>query len=172
MPASRDNPTTPLGASETSKATHFTQGQSPALFEYSFRIALHDVDAAGLIFFGNLFRHLHDAYECWMETLGFPIDALIRQGEILLPLIHAEADYRAPMRHGARIRIQLGLDQLAATRFTLTYRCLNQDNTLAATALTRHCCIDPERHKPTPIPGNLAKALVSGVLVSGVNEGA
>lgn len=132
------------------------------VFEHSFRVALHDTDAAGLIFFGHLFRHLHDAYEKWMETLGFPLPALIRDGGILLPLIHAEADYRAPMRHGDLIRVQLGLERRAATRFTLGYRCLAPDGALAATALTRHCCIDREVHRPTPIPDSLAKALSSG----------
>ncbi|EIC22750.1 acyl-CoA thioesterase [Thiorhodovibrio frisius] len=128
-------------------------------FEYQFRVALHDTDAARRLFFGHLFRHLHDAYELWMEALGFPVDMLIREGEILLPLIHAEADYRAPMHHGERIRVQLALSQREATRFTLAYRCLNDSNKLAATGLTRHCCIDPKRQKPISLPKTLAQAL-------------
>lgn len=134
---------------------------------YSFRVALHDTDAAGVVFFGHLFRHLHDAFEHWMDQLGYPVDQLIRGGEILLPLTHAEADYRAPMRHGDRIVIELALSQLGDTYFALGYHCLRLDEDreytnggkLAATALTRHCCIDPECHQSRPLPDSLAQAL-------------
>jgi 1,4-dihydroxy-2-naphthoyl-CoA hydrolase len=127
--------------------------------KYGFRVALHDTDAAGVLFFGHLFRHLHDAYEDWMAQLGFPLHAILREGKILLPLTHAEADYRAPMRHGEQIRVTLALDQLSQTRFTLAYRCLTDADRLVATALTRHCCIDPVDHQPIPIPDPLAQAL-------------
>jgi len=120
---------------------------------------LHDTDAARRLFFGHLFRHLHDAYELWMEGLGFPIETLIQQGDILLPLIHAEADYRAPILHGERIRIRLAPGRREATRFDLVYQCLKHNDILAATGLTRHCCIDPKRQKPIPIPPALARAL-------------
>ncbi len=126
---------------------------------FTFRVALHDTDTAGVMFFGHLFRHLHDAYEHWMDGLGFPIDALIREREILLPLSHAEADFRAPLRHGDQVRIELALLELETTRFTLAYRCLTGSATLSASALTRHCCIDPERHQPTDLPAPLAQAL-------------
>ncbi|MBK1649992.1 acyl-CoA thioesterase [Rhabdochromatium marinum] len=131
----------------------------PADSTQGFRVALHDTDAAGRLFYGHLFRHLHDAYEQWMQALGFPLPELIRSGELLLPLIHAEAQYRAPMCHGNWVRIELALQQLEATRFTLGYRCLIHEDTLAATAQTRHCCIDPQRQKPTPLPPALAQAL-------------
>lgn len=126
---------------------------------HHFRVALHDTDAAGVLFFGHLFRHLHDAYEDWMAALGFPIDALIRSADILLPLTHAEADYRAPMRHGERICIALALSSLEAARFTISYRCINADGILTATALTRHTCIDPGQRRSTPLPEPMARAL-------------
>jgi 1,4-dihydroxy-2-naphthoyl-CoA hydrolase len=124
-----------------------------------FRIALHDTDAAGVLFYGHLFRRLHDAYEQWMEHLGFPLDTLIRRGEIALPLVHAQADYRKPMRHGDWISVSLGLSELEADRFALAYRCVNAHQAVTATALTRHVCIDPQCQRSRPLPWALADAL-------------
>ena len=44
---------------------------TPAFF-YRFTVRLHDIDAAGVMFFGHLFRHAHDAYESVMANLGQP----------------------------------------------------------------------------------------------------
>lgn len=30
------------------------------------------------MFYGHLFRHAHDAYECFMGEIGWPLDRLIR----------------------------------------------------------------------------------------------
>ncbi|PQJ97658.1 acyl-CoA thioesterase [Chromatium okenii] len=69
----------------------------PTPFTYFFTLRLHDTDAAGRLFFAHLFRHAHDAFENLMTALGVPLDAMISAGQTLLPLIHAEADYRQPL---------------------------------------------------------------------------
>ena len=60
---------------------------SDATFTHWLTIPLYDTDAAGRLFFGHLFRHAHDAFESFMAMLGLPLDQLIRDGQILLPLI-------------------------------------------------------------------------------------
>ena len=115
---------------------------SEAAFEHRFRVALHDTDAAGVLFFAHLFRHAHDAYEAWMARLGFPLDAMLRDGELRLPLVHAEADYRRPLHHGAAVTVQLIPAAVGERSFTLDYRFQTADGALAATARTVHAAID------------------------------
>jgi 1,4-dihydroxy-2-naphthoyl-CoA hydrolase len=91
-------------------------------FEHRFRVALHDTDAAGVLFFAHLFRHAHDAYEAWMATLGFPLDAIVRDGELRLPLVHAEADYRRPLRHGEAVTVQLAVGEVRERSFVIDYK--------------------------------------------------
>ncbi|WP_295542303.1 thioesterase family protein [uncultured Thiohalocapsa sp.] len=115
---------------------------SNASFEHPFRVALHDTDAAGVLFFAHLFRHAHDAYEAWMAQLGFPLHAMLRDGVLRLPLVHAEADYRRPLRHGAVVTVQLTPTAVGAGSFTVDYRFHTADGDLAATARTVHAAVD------------------------------
>lgn len=55
-------------------------------YEYRFRVRLHVVDHAGVMFFPHLFVHAHDAYENFMADLGFDLSTLIEAGVARLPL--------------------------------------------------------------------------------------
>ena len=48
------------------------------MFTYQTKIKLHDTDAAGVIFFANQFKIIHDAYESLLEGIEFGFANLIR----------------------------------------------------------------------------------------------
>ncbi|QVL47044.1 MAG: acyl-CoA thioesterase [Thiocapsa sp.] len=114
----------------------------PIQFAYTFSVRLHDTDAAGRLFFGHLFRHAHDAYEAFMAQLGLPLERLIRDDEILLPLVHAEADYHRPLGQGDRVEVTLAIEEIRTRSFAVAYRFEADDGTLAATAKTIHLQIN------------------------------
>jgi len=128
-------------------------------FEHRFHVALHDTDAVGVLFFGHLFRHAHDAYEDFMAHIGLPLDALIRASEWHLPLVHAEADYGAPLRHGARVRVSIEVLELGRRAFTLGYRFALDDGREAARARTVHVCIEVATGRSRALPDALRAAL-------------
>ncbi|WP_295880024.1 thioesterase family protein [uncultured Thiohalocapsa sp.] len=138
---------------------------SAPTFEHHFRVALHDTDAAGVLFFAHLFRHAHDAYEAWMTQLGFPLDAMLRAGDLRLPLVHAEADYRRPLHHGAAVSVQITPAAVGAGSFTLHYRFRTGDGNLAATARTVHAAIDADGRRS--LPAQLRQALENYPLNNG-----
>jgi 1,4-dihydroxy-2-naphthoyl-CoA hydrolase len=117
---------------------------------HHFRVQLHDTDSAGRLFFAHLFRHAHDAYEAFMGRRGFPLDRLIREGEILLPLVHAEADYHRPLAHGDEVRVSVTVQEMRTRSFTIDYRFETRDGGLVATARTVHVRI---RRDGSPGPG-------------------
>ncbi|MCG6942926.1 MAG: acyl-CoA thioesterase [Thiohalocapsa sp.] len=123
---------------------------SDPIFEHRFRVALHDTDAAGVLFFAHLLRHAHDAYEAWMAQLGFPLDAMLRDGGLRLPLVHAEADYRRPLRHGDAVTVRLGVAGVGGSAFTVAYRFLDAQGELAASARTVHVGVDANGHRTLP----------------------
>jgi 1,4-dihydroxy-2-naphthoyl-CoA hydrolase len=125
---------------------------------YWFRVALHDTDAAGVLFFAHLFRHLHDAYEALMANIDFPVDRMIREGALGLPLVHAEADFRRPLRHGNEVHVQMSVSELDRMQFTVGYRIWHGDQEVA-TALTVHAAIDPVTRRRMPLPDSLRGAL-------------
>ncbi|WP_296809178.1 acyl-CoA thioesterase [Thiocapsa sp.] len=132
----------------------------PNRFAYAFSVRLHDTDAAGRLFFGHLFRHAHDAYEAFMARVGLPLERLIREGEILLPLVHAEADYHRPLCQGDRVEVTLAIEEIRTRSFAVAYRFETQDGTLAATAKTVHLQINRDG---SPAAG-LSEAIRAAIL--------
>jgi 1,4-dihydroxy-2-naphthoyl-CoA hydrolase len=126
---------------------------------HNFRVALHDTDAAGVLFYANLFRHAHDAYERFMAAIGWPLDVMIRDGKLALPLVHAEADYRRPMRHGDQVQVAVTVTDIASARFTIGHRFADPTGELLASARTVHAAIDPNGGGRISLPPGLAEAL-------------
>jgi len=136
------------------------------IFRYELHIRLHDTDAAGRLFFAHLFRHAQDALEAFMEHIGYPIDAMLRDGEILLPLTHAEADYRRPMRHGDRIRVEVRVEDLRRRSFAIGYRFLSEAGEEMATARTIHVLVTDEIHIGESLPETLRAGLAGHVMAA------
>ena len=133
------------------------------LAPYRFTVRLHDIDAAGVMFFGHLFRHAHDAYEALMVGRGRPLAGLIQAG-VRLPLVHAEADYRQPLRHGEEIQVEVACEALGGSAFTLVYRFCDAGGVLRATARTVHVHLAADGAGSAPLPDEIRRVL--GALVS------
>src|SRR5438067_10122009 len=76
-------------------------------YEHRLRVRFHDTDPAGIVFFANIFVYCHEAFEEMLRALGLPLDELIRSKEQILPLGHAEADFKKPFRHGALVAVRV-----------------------------------------------------------------
>ncbi len=126
---------------------------------YRFTPALHDMDAAGVMFFGHLYRHLHDAYEDFMAEIGQPLSGIIEAGTIGLPITHSESTHRHPITHGARLWIELWVEEMGETEFVIAYRVLDREGRLYATARTRHVCIEAGTRERRRLPEELCAAL-------------
>ncbi|WP_373506914.1 acyl-CoA thioesterase [Thiocapsa sp.] len=131
----------------------------PHRFAYDFSVRLHDTDAAGRLFFGHLFRHAHDAYEAFMAQVGHPLERLIREGEILLPLVHAEADYHRPLGQGDRVQVALAIEEIRARSFAVAYRFETEDGALAATAKTVHLQINRDGSPASGLSDGIREAI-------------
>ncbi len=127
---------------------------------HHFRVQLHDTDSAGRLFFAHLFRHAHDAYEAFMDQIGLPLDHLIRAGDTLLPLVHAEADYLRPMCHGDRVRVSLVVQEIRTRSFAIGYRFETPEGLLAATARTLHVHINRDGSPGSALPESMRAALI------------
>ncbi|PWB55872.1 MAG: acyl-CoA thioesterase [Nitrosomonadales bacterium] len=124
---------------------------------YAFEVRLHDVDHAGVMFFARLFVHAHDAYEAFMARQGMDLCAMIRAGE-RLPVVHASADYFQPLRHGEEITVDLEVETLGESSFTLAYS-FYANAGLLAKAHTVHVYLDPHVNAAAPLPPSLRQLL-------------
>jgi len=91
--------------------------------------------------------------------MGWPLEAMIRDGGLALPLVHAQADYRRPMRHGVEVRVAVRIAAIGTTSFTLDYGFTDRAGDLLATARSVHAAIDPNGSGSVQLPPDLAAAL-------------
>lgn len=112
------------------------------MFTHQTTIRLHHTDAAGLLFFAEQFKLAHDAYESFMESIGYPFAPLLRTSQYLLPIVHAEADFGAALNTGDKIEIQVTAERIGDTSFTLDYKLLRNGSEPVGSVKTVHVLVD------------------------------
>lgn len=112
------------------------------MFTHQTTIRLHHTDAAGLLFFAEQFKLAHDAYESFMESIGYPFAPLLRTSQYLLPIVHAEADFGAALNTGDKIAIQVTAERIGDTSFTLDYKLFRNGSEPVGSVKTVHVLID------------------------------
>jgi 1,4-dihydroxy-2-naphthoyl-CoA hydrolase len=127
-------------------------------------VRFQDVDAGGVLFFGRIFDYAHMAYEEWIESSGVDKAYYFAGAEYLVPIAHAEADYRSPIRHGERIHVTIEVAQVGRASFQLRYRVEGSAGDLRVEAMTVHAFVNRATMKPIPIPDPL-RAFFLGHLV-------
>lgn len=118
-------------------------------------VRFQDIDAAGIVFYPRVLEYFHDAYAAWLAAEGYDLAATLDEGLVGFPLVHAEADYLAPMRFGDRVTVEILAPKLGESSFTLGYRVRHAKGKLAAVGQTNHVCIDRARFRPRPLPSPL-----------------
>ena len=128
------------------------------MYHYQTTIRLHQTDAAGVVFFSNLFVIAHDAYESFLES-HLPLIAILSDGVYIIPIVHAEADYLLPLALSEKISVELCLEQTGISSFDLGYVIKNSKMETVARLKTIHAVQLKEDQKTVPIPDPLRNAL-------------
>ncbi|HKK20545.1 MAG TPA: thioesterase family protein [candidate division Zixibacteria bacterium] len=129
-------------------------------------LKLPDTDAAGIAFFGNYFRMAHEAYELFMDQIGFGLRIVLDKSEILILIAHADADYHAPLRLGDKYSIELEVEKIGRTSYVLGYTFKDATGGSTAEVRTVHVAIEKATNETIPLPeklrAGLQKHLASG----------
>ncbi len=129
------------------------------MFEYNSYIKLHDTDAAGVMFFANQFKLVHDAYEAFLEANGLPLGELLAKADYLLPIVHAKTDYKFPLRVGEKFCIKLEVSKIGKSSFVLAHEITGSGSVTAGIGETVHVCIDRRTGEKIPVPPDLRNVL-------------
>lgn len=122
------------------------------------RVQLQEVDAAGVVFYATYFVYAHQAYERALLAAGFDLAALLAAGRFALPMVHAEADYRHPLRYGDSVDVAIACTRVGGRSFTLVCT-LTNGGTTVATVTHVHACLDLATKASAPLPAELVAAL-------------
>ena len=121
------------------------------MIRHSVTVRLHHTDAAGVLFYGRLFELVQEAFEEALRAGGLPLAAALRDGGFGLPVVHAEADYAAPVRVGDSLDVRL--------TFEAGDRSLRVDAEIAdgagravGAARVVHAAVDPVTGAAVPLP--------------------
>jgi len=129
------------------------------MFKMNSSVRLSDSDAAGILFFGNYFRLAHDAYEAFMESIGFSLSDMITKADFLILIAHTEADYEKPLRLGEKLAVELTVEEIGQTSFVLSHRLKDAQNDVAAMVKTVHVTVDKKNGGKIPLPEKLREKL-------------
>jgi 1,4-dihydroxy-2-naphthoyl-CoA hydrolase len=128
------------------------------MYRHETRIHLADTDAAGVLYFASLLRIAHEAYEAWFQDSGLPLSTVIGDRPYALPIVHADADFKAPLRLGDRVVVDLTVSELGERSYTIAYG-IEGPHGLAGSARTTHVAIGREEKRSIPIPAEVRQIL-------------
>ncbi len=127
-------------------------------FVHTVTVRFHETDRAGIVFFGRFFEYCHIVYEeMLIQALG-GMETMFENGWSM-PLVHAEADYKKPLRLGDRIPVHLTVERLGKGSITFSYSLKGYDGEERASAKLVHAFVDMETFEGRSAPPELIEAL-------------
>ena len=113
------------------------------------RILLNDIDAAGVAFSARIIAIAHESFEQAMAASGAALEDLIA-ARVGLPLVHVDADFHAPMRHGDGIDIDVHCARIGGGSVTIAI-ILRRGTKAAASVRQIHACVDMDALAARPL---------------------
>ena len=110
-------------------------------FTYYYTVRFQDTDAAGVVYFANIFRICHEAYEVSLAASGINLKSFFTNSSVAFPIVHANVDFFRPMYCGDNLVISLLPEKIGLDKFEITYEIM-VDEVMVAKAITRHVCIN------------------------------
>lgn len=123
------------------------------------KVRMNDTDMAGILFFANQFRFVHDAWEDLVEAEEMSFAHVLHKEDFLFVIVHVEADYLHALNIGDKLEIHVAVEKIGNTSFTLDYKIYNEKHDLVGKAKTVHVTIDKKHRKKIPIPEHLKAKL-------------
>ena len=95
-----------------------------APFSVTFPVRFADVDHAGIVYYPRFYHYFHVAFEEFFRQRmgsGAYLD-LISRRRIGFPAVRTECDYRAPLRFGDMVQVDVQIERLGGKSVRFRYR--------------------------------------------------
>jgi len=134
-----------------------------SLFTAKYRVYWSETDAALIMHFSNFFRICERAEEDFLESIGLLSYRDRATGQrILLPRVHAECDFFAPLRPGDHYRVELSELNFGNKSIEYVWKIYNEDlNRESSRCRIVAAFYDEKVRKAVPIPENFKKIIMS-----------
>lgn len=92
-----------------------------AFFSHPIRLRFRQADPAGILFFGTVYPLAHDAYEEFIQHLGFEWKEWFQNPEWAVPIRHSSCEHYLPMTPAQTYHARVVADRIGESSFTLKY---------------------------------------------------
>ena len=136
------------------------------MFIYRTQLRLKDTDATGVLYFSEQFKFALETFEEFLKERGFSWRELMAS-PFLLPVVHAEADYIAPLMVGDEMEIRLKVAKVGTSSITLHYSIRDRKRHCEVGKVEIvHVVVDKVTRTSVPIPDFLRVILENESLVA------
>lgn len=132
------------------------------MFRYSQPVRFADVDHAGIVYYPRFFHLFHIAFEeLWRTRIGpQAYSEIIDRDRVGFPAVHAECDFKAPLKFGDTADIEVSIPRLGTTSITFRYRIFRSgDRVLCAEGKVVCAVVDLAKFVAVPIPEHVSQML-------------
>lgn len=123
-----------------------------------------ETDMAGIVHFANFFRWMEAAEHSFFRSLGLMLHGQTEEGMRGWARVHAECDYRTPLRYPDDVEVKITVREKRATSITYDHVFTRVSDGEAEevargviTAVHVGRALDEERMRAMPIPDDVAR---------------
>lgn len=126
-------------------------------YRWRARIRFVDTDASQRIHYTAMFRHFEAAEHDFLDAIGCPYNHPDFQ-DLGFPRVHVECDFFSGIRYDDVIEIELTVDRVGTSSFTMQFS-TSAGGALAARGRITVVSIDRHTQRSCPLPDRLAGSL-------------
>src|SRR5438105_3225348 len=127
-------------------------------FEHQRRVRFQDTDRAEQLFERLVAVHEDVGEEDDSGRVGV-LEAIIASREQVLPLAHAEADFKKPFRVGVLVTTRVTVAEIGDRSVRFQYDMADEKGETLARVTTVHVAVDPASGRSMPLSPRLREAL-------------
>jgi len=124
-----------------------------------YRVPYADTDQMGVVYYGNYLTLFERARNELMRACGYTYRTCEQEGW-MLPVVHAEVDYKAPARYDDLLEVTAFVRLCRGVRLEVGCEVRRKgEPALLASGYTRHCFVSTKTFRPVPPPPELVTVL-------------
>ena len=124
-----------------------------------YRVPYADTDQMGVVYYGNYLTLFERARNELMRSCGYTYRECEAEGW-MLPVIHAEVDYKSPARYDDLLEVTAYVQQQKGVRLEIACEVRRKgEEAILAKGFTRHCFVSTGDFRPVAPPTTLLGAV-------------
>ena len=126
-----------------------------------YRVPYADTDQMGVVYYGNYLTFFERARNELMRACGYTYKECEAEG-FMLPVVHAEVDYRRPAKYDDLLEITAFVKQQRGVRLEIACEVRRKgEETVLVSGFTRHAFVSTKDFYPCPPPDRFLEMLKS-----------